>query len=139
MVTANREQQDGHALLLALFVLLIISAALALVAAAIQLENRTVREVSRETHVAVLADAALAETLAELAQSTSFPGVREHSLGSGHISSSVETISFDRALVRAVGRYAGKRRVIEAEVYLLKPLGPKVLTWRRLPGAEAPP
>ena len=76
-----------------------------------------------------LTDAAMAESLAQLARNIQFPGVTEHRFGGGLISSEVTEVGTKRVIVEARASYGGRNRSLRAEV-LLTPSGPRVLRLR---------
>lgn len=130
----RRRRQEGYALLTALVVLLLVSIALALLAAALQVRMRLVRQEAVALQLGALSDAALAEALYNLTYDKSFPGKPEHPFGPGAIASEVEPRGNERYRVLATGVYAGQRRSVEAEV-LRTFRGARVERWRRLPGS----
>ena len=125
-------RDDGFALAAVLLAILLLSIGLALVAASLQLRMRLVRREAQSVTLTALSDAALAETLAELSKDAYFHGVREHGLGPGRLRSKVRFLTLGRYEVVATAIYAGRERIVEAEV--LRPAGgaPRVLSWRRL-------
>ena len=124
-------RDDGFALASVLLAILLLSIGLALVAASLQLRMGLVRQEARSVTLTALSDAALAETLAELSEDATFPGVLEHELGPGRLRSKVWLVYPGRYEVVATAIYAGRRRTVEAEV--LRPLGApaRVVRWRR--------
>ena len=131
MVRRMRRKEDGFALASVLLAILLLSIALALVAASLQLRMGLVRREARSLTLTALSDAAMAETLAELGEDAYFHGVPEHGLGPGRLRSEVRFLSPGRYEIVATATYAGRERTVEAEV--LKPAGapPQVLRWRR--------
>lgn len=122
--------ERGYALLTALVILLLVSIALALLAAALQVRMRLVRQEARILHLGALSDAALAEALYNLTYDRDFPGKEEHDFGGGRIASEVERIAAERYRVRATAIYAGEERSVEAEVWRTY-RGARVVRWRR--------
>ena len=124
-------KDDGFALASVLLAILLLSIGLALVAVSLQLRMGLVRREAQSVTLTALSDAALAETLAELRHDAYFHGVREHDLGGGRLRSEVCFLSPGRYQVVATATYAGRERIVEAEV--LRPAGapPRVLRWRR--------
>lgn len=131
MRRARRER--GYALLTALVILLLVSIALALLAAALQVRMRLVRQEARILHLGALSDAALAEALYSLTYDRDFAGKDEHDFGGGKIASEVERIAAEQYRVRAMAIYAGEERIVEAEV-LRTYRGARVVKWKRDPG-----
>ena len=126
-----RKRDEGFALAAVLLAILLLSIGLALVAASLQLRMRLVRRETQSVTLTALSDAALAETLAELGKDAYFHGVPEHGLGPGRVQSKVRSPSPGRYQVVATATYAGRERIVEAEV--LRPAGgaPRVVRWRR--------
>lgn len=125
------KKDDGFVLASVLLAILLLSIGLALVALSLQLRMDLVRREARSVTLTALADAALAETLAELSENAHYPGVPEHALGSGRLRSEVRNLGSGRYQVVATALYAGRAKTVEAEVY--RPLGvpPRVVRWRR--------
>lgn len=130
--------ESGHALILALVVVVLTSAALALVAASLQLQMESLRRQVIEVNLAALSDAALAEALARLAQGPASSRIPERRFGGGFLSSHIEPLGGNEVRVVATASFAGKRRVVEAEVRRTAQ-GPVVLRWRRRGSSPAPP
>ena len=111
----------------------LLSIALALLAASLQLRMRLVREDAQTVILTALSDAAVAETLANLVQSPDYPGAPEHELGQGTISTKVESLGPGLYDVIAVAKYSGRTRTVEAEIFRAPGIA-HVRRWRRLPG-----
>lgn len=126
----RRRRDEGYALLTALVVLLLVSIALSLLAAALQVRMRLVRQEAEALQLGALSDAALAEALYNLTYDKSFPGKQEHAFGPGSIASEVEALTAERYRVRATGVYAGRRRTVEAEV-VRTAQGARVVRWTK--------
>ncbi len=120
----------GHALVVALVVLLLVGSAATAIAVTLQLETRTSAQEARRIRLVALNDAAMAEALAELARSGSFQGSPEHRLDKGTISSSVRTLGLDRYEITATANLAGWSQVAVAEVDTSGST-PRVLTWQK--------
>lgn len=121
-------EESGFALVTALFAVFLLSVALALVAASLQLRMGMVQREARSLTLTALADAALAETLAHLALDATYRGVAAHPFGGGTIESEVTRVSTARFEVTASGRYAGRERAVRATVLRL-PEGTRVVSW----------
>jgi hypothetical protein len=139
VVRSRREA--GFALPGALLAVFLVSVALALIAASLQLRMRLVQRESRFLTLTALSDAALAETLAHLSESASFRGMGAHSFGGGSLKSEVRPLSAVLFEVEATATYAGRARTVEAEV--VRPPGEtaRVVRWCRVfsaPGPGAP-
>lgn len=126
----RRRSQRGYALLTALVILLLVSIALSLLAAGLQVRLRLVRQEAQILQLGALSDAALAEALYNLTYDRHFTGKDEHDFGGGTISSEVEHIAAEQYLVRATATYAGSERTVEAEVWRTYK-GARVVRWRR--------
>lgn len=129
----SRRGEAGYALLTALLVILLLSIALGLLAASLQLRLRLVREDAESVILSALSDAAVAEAVANLAQSAYYSGAPEHEFGGGRIASRVEPLGVGIFEVIATAAYAGRTRIVEAEV-IRAPGTARVRRWRRAPG-----
>ncbi len=130
-----RRRERGYALLSAVLVVFLLSIALALLGASLQLRMRLVREEGKTVILGALSDAAVAEALANLAQSASYSGAPEHELGGGRIGSQVEPLGAGIYDVVATASFGGRRRVVHAEV-VREPGVARVRFWRRPPLPE---
>jgi len=133
MVSRKRTGEGGFALLLALVVILLVSIALALLAAGLQIRMRLVRQEELTLQLLALSDAAVAETLSSLTYDPYFDGVEEQSFGGGRIASTVKFLGPGRFEVLASATYAGRERVVRAEV-VRDPAGTRVVAWSRVVG-----
>lgn len=127
----RRRSERGYALLTTLVILLLVSISLALLAAALQVRMRLIRQEAEILQLGALSDAALAEALYNLTYDRDFPGKDEHDFGNGRIASEVERIAAEQYRVRATAIYAGEKRTVEAEV-LRTYQGARVVRWKRL-------
>jgi hypothetical protein len=116
-----------------MMVLFLLSIALALLGASLQLRMRLVREDGQSVILGALSDAAVAEALAHLAQSADYSGSPEHAFGGGRIESRIEPLGGGVYDVAATATFAGRKRVVEAEA-VREPGMARVRFWRRLPG-----
>lgn len=124
--------EAGYALVTVLLALFLLSVALALVGASLQLRMRLVQDEARDLRLRALSDAVLAETLARLAESSYFDGVEERPFGGGAIHSEVRFLAPGRFEVLATAAYSWKERTVRAEV--LRTVGhTQVVRWERLP------
>jgi type II secretory pathway pseudopilin PulG len=130
-VVSRRE--SGYALLTALLVIFLLAVALALLAASLQLRMRTTIDDAQRVTLSALSDAALAEALANLAQSASYSGSPEHDFGGGRIESQVASVSPGIFEVVATATYQGRQRVVQAEVFRAPGVA-RVRWWRRVRG-----
>jgi Tfp pilus assembly protein PilX len=126
---AGRRRAKGAVLLTVALVLVLVMAGLALVDGALLARARATRDESRRVELQALADAAMAEALANLAHDRHHRGVRPHAFARGAISSRIEPAGTDRFRVEAVAELAQNRQTIVAEVSLF--LGrPAVVAWQ---------
>jgi hypothetical protein len=129
----SRNGESGYALLTAMLVIFLLSLALGLLAASLQLRLRLTREDGESVILSALSDAAVAEAVANLAQSAGYPGSAEHPFGGGRIASRVVPTSPGIFDVIATAAYGSRNRTVEAEVFRV-PGTARVRRWRRLPG-----
>lgn len=127
-----RRGERGIALLTALVVLLLVSLALALLAAALETRLRLVRQETTALQLGALADAALAEALYGITHDAHFAGHPEHPFGPGSLASEVTPLGVGRYRVVARGSFGGQARRVEAEVQRT-PQGARVMRWAKLP------
>lgn len=125
-----RPGESGYALVTALLAVFLLSVALALVGASLQLRMRLVQDEARDLRLRALSDAALAETLARLAESAYFDGVEERPFGGGAIRSEVRFLAPGRFEVVATAAYSWEERAVRAEV-LRYPGRARVVRWER--------
>jgi hypothetical protein len=128
MVRLSSER--GTALVFALATLTLVAITVAAVAAEIQSRGAGVVIEERSVRLTALSDAAMAETLAELAdKGLAFGGVKERKVEGGSMSSTVQPIGEWEAAVTAVGSRDDWSSVIRARVHIHG--GPRVLWWKR--------
>jgi len=130
---SHRRRERGYALVMALLVIFLLAVALSLLAASLQLRLRTTLEDAQRVALSALSDAAVAEALANLAQSASYRGAPAHPFGGGRIASRVEPLGANVFRVIATATYRGRQRVVVAAV-VRTPGTASVLRWRRLRG-----
>ena len=99
-------------------VIFLVSTMLLLLAHAISIAQRDLRDEERRVETAALLDAILAETLSGFERSRAFAGVPEHELGHGSISSETIDPSFDlqhevKFVVKRLGYEGSWRGVID--------------------------
>ena len=123
--------RTGHGLVLALFVLVIMTPAVGLLALSMTIGWLDVPRERRTVNLIALSDAAIAETLAHLAVDEDFEGVEERPFGEGVISSEVTALGTHTVQVVANATYAGQERAMRGEV-LLTLSGPVVIDWERV-------
>ena len=137
MVRRPPRRSSGHALALALVVLVLVGTAGTAIAGAIQLEARASLDESRRIRLAALSDAALAEALAELTHNRGFRGAPERRLDRGTITSRVRPLGLDRYEIEAEAVVAGRSRTVRAEVDT-GGAEPRVLAWELVPIVSRP-
>ena len=137
-MVAGRSSEKGVALVFALATLTLVAITIAAVTGEIQSRGAGVVLEERAVRVVALSDAAMAETLAELAANgVAFRGVTERWVEGGTISSSVRAMGEWEVEVVAIGRRRDWQATVQARVYLLG--GPRVLWWQRTQGPTRPP
>jgi len=130
--------ERGVALVFALATLTLVAITIAAVAGEVQSRAAGVVLEERAVRVIALSDAAMAETLAELAASgAAFRGVTERWVEGGTITSSVRAMGEWEVEVVAIGKREDWQAKVQARVYLLG--GPRVLWWQRTQGPVALP
>lgn len=122
---------SGQVVFVALVVLLLVGVAASLVAASLALESRHAIDEARRVQLTALADAAVAEALAHLAQDRGFPGRQESSLGGGSYESRTRSLGSDLVEVQVVARTGGWERRVRA-VVRVAPTRARVVRWERL-------
>jgi Tfp pilus assembly protein PilX len=132
-ISARRE--GGIALIVALFMLVLVTLSLLLAARHLQTRVDGFRVDRRSVHLAALADAALAEALAELDHNPGLTAVTEHDFAAGRIGAEISGLTGGILTVEAHGHLHGWRTEIRAQV-VVDHYGPKVLSWTRSQGPE---
>lgn len=127
-------RESGYALLTALLVIFLLSVALAVLAVSLQIRLRTTTDDARRVVLSALSDAAVAEAVANLAQSAYYSGAPEHPFGGGWIASQVEPAGASLFTVTATATYKGRQRVVEATVFRSPGEAVQVRRWRRVQG-----
>lgn len=133
---SGRSGQSGQALVLALMAVLVLGAALALVSGSLVSRMQRLRVETRQTALLALSDAAVAESLANLAGRPSAGGVAERPFGGGTIGSSVAHGAAGSFVIVARSSYRGAEMAVEVRGRTTE-LGPRVTSWRRLAPEEA--
>ncbi|HYL04806.1 MAG TPA: hypothetical protein VE075_02140 [Thermoanaerobaculia bacterium] len=123
---------SGFALLVALFVVFLLSMALSLLGLSLALRLRVARDEARATMLTALCDAAVAETLAGVAAGQP-DGIDQHPFGGGSIGSQVQTLAAKHYRITATARIGGRVRTVLADV-VRDDQGTRVVHWQRLPG-----
>jgi hypothetical protein len=118
---------------MALLVLFLLSVVLALLAESLLLRMRMARDEAETVAVGSLSDSALEEAMAELALDPYYSGAPKHDFGGGTLQTEVQLLGPGLYDVKATAVYAGRHRVVEAQVF--RAAGAvTVRHWRRVPG-----
>ena len=126
-------RQSGHALLLALIIIVLVGAAGAVLTTTLGLHLHAARDETQRIQLVAMSDAAVAESLAELAGSPGFGGVSKRDFGPGQIESTIQTISASRQRIVAIATLTSGRELrVAADVRILG-TGIVVTSWQRLP------
>lgn len=128
MVSSSSER--GSSLIVAILACALLATAVGILIQDLNDRQRLFRHEARVISLAHLGDAALAETLAELALDPDFPGLAPRPIDSGVMWSRVQPISQASILVVAEAELDGWRGLLEAEV-AMGPKGPSVSRWER--------
>ncbi|MEJ2085388.1 MAG: hypothetical protein P8Y44_06885 [Acidobacteriota bacterium] len=123
-----RTGRSGHALLVAMIVVLIVASAAALIFSHYTLQTRISLQQSRQVRLIALNDAALAEALAHLAENEGFRGKGPHEFAGGEISSVVRSLGDGRRQIEATSAYLGWTRHTRLEITMVAG-GPRVDSW----------
>ena len=121
-------RRTGHALLVAIIVMLIVGAASALIWTHYRLQARLVLRQARQVRLVALNDAAVAEALAQLAENPGYRGEGPHPFAVGEISNEIRSLPDDRREVIATAKYRGWTRRTRLVVTIVSG-GPRVDTW----------
>ncbi len=113
---------------MALTILVLVGAAASSIAIGLRLETRSSLQETRRIQLVALSDAAMAETLAELARNRRFAGVTERLFDKGTLASTVRPLGLDRYEIVTTARVTGRERRVRAEI-LITSSGPSLLTW----------
>lgn len=129
MVTL-RCRERGSALVVTIVALAIAATMIAVAAGLLRARGIGIQLVDRDVRTMALADAAMAEMLARLAEDPEADGVSQRPFGHGTIRADVDRSDSARPKVEAVGRAGGWEVVVSAE---LRWMGrrPEVVRWDR--------
>ena len=130
-----RSRQTGHALLVAMIILLLVASALTTVAAHFGFRARLMSQEARRIHLVAMTDAAIAESLASLNQTASYVGVPEREFGGGTIGSEITSLPDSRRQILAIAQYRGWRRRVRVRVEI-QTAGLAVESWSSLSPAR---
>ena len=130
-----RSHQSGHALLVAMIILLLVASAATMVAAHFGFRARQASQESRRIHLVAMTDAAIAQSLANLNESSGYGGVPRREFGGGTIASEITSLPDNRRLILATAQYRGWNRRVQMRVELQT--GRLVVeAWSSLPPAK---
>lgn len=127
-------RQTGHALLVAMIIVLLVASAATMVAAQFGYRAQLISQESRRIHLVAMTDATIAESLANLSQSSSYAGVPEREFGGGTIGSEITSLPDSRRQILATASYRGWERRALARVRI-ESGGLVVEAWSALPTA----
>lgn len=121
-------------MLTALLVIFLLSIALALLGASLQLRMRLVRQEAGTVILSALSDAAVAEAVANLSYSSGYSGSPPHDFSEGKIGSEVRQVGLYLYEVTATASYGDRERQVWVRVSRPPGQTARVILWRRLPG-----
>ena len=126
-------RQSGHALLLALIVIVLVGVAGAVLTTTLGLHLHAARDETQRIQLVAMSDAAVAESLAELAGSPGFGGVSKRDFGAGQIESTIQKIDASRRRIIATATLTSGRQLRVATDVRFLNTGIIVTSWQRLP------
>jgi len=129
----KRPAERGFALLLALAVLLLVAAALLLAFRTSVRGSSAMQQERRLIELRAASDAALAETMASLEQSSAFSGISRHHFAGGRLSSTVTHRPDHTLRVVATATRNGWGMSLEAIVRVDPQGKPWIVSWKRSP------
>jgi len=132
-VVRTGSRQSGHALLLALIVIVLVGVAGAVLTTTLGLHLHAARDETQRIQLVAMSDAAVAESLAELTASPGFSGVSKRDFGPGQIESTIQTISASQRRILATATLTSGRQLRVATDVRLLTTGIVVTSWQRLP------
>ena len=115
-----------------MIVMVLVASAMTLLATHYGLRARLVSQEARRIHLLALTDAAVAESMAKLSESSGFGGVPQREFGGGTIASEIESLPDDRRAILATASYRGWIRKVHVQVKL-ETGSLKVESWSTLP------
>lgn len=128
----ERSTDRGFALLLALGISFLVAALAIVIGRTLDTRSETGFLELRVVKLRALSDAALAETMAHLNESSTYGGQPRHSLGDGTIGSSVEPTGAGTAHVTATAEWHGWSARLEADVGFDAAGNAHVESWKRI-------
>ncbi|MEM1247347.1 MAG: hypothetical protein AAGK22_13290 [Acidobacteriota bacterium] len=131
---SSLHREHGQAVVLALFVLLLVTTGLSLLARGVLLEVNSVRQQGQRLQLQALCDAAMAETLALLDDRPAARGLTERQLGDGTYEAKVSVVrqrpQSTLVDVEVRGSLADRSLTAVARVRLRDEQRPEVLDWQ---------
>lgn len=126
----DRGAESGQALILALLALALLTGVLALLSMLLASRMGQVRDEGRRVVLTALADGALAETLARLASTPTYPGLGEQRMGEGIVESHVGRLGPTTLVIEVEAFYRGAYLEVEARAVEQERAPPRVVSWR---------
>ena len=130
----GRRREKGQVLIAALVTALLVGVAGSLVAASMALQTRHALDESRRVRLAALADAGVAEALAHLSRDSGFAGEPKGELSGGTYESRVQSLGGGLLEIDVTAQVGSRQRRVRV-VARLRPGGPQVQLWQRLPAS----
>jgi hypothetical protein len=130
----RRLRESGHALLVAVALMFLVALAAQLFHDVLTRRLWMVRAEEQTVALIAIGDAALAATMARLADDGNFAGLGKRSFGGGTMASTVSPGGPGRVLVTVAAWFGGRGSNVRAEVDLGVG-GPRVVRWERHGGA----
>jgi hypothetical protein len=126
----RRSSESGHALLVAIALILCVALAAQLLHGFLTGRLSAVRSEEQAVALAAIGDAGLAATLAGLAEGRGFGGLAERRFGGGTVASTVVPGGPGHSVVTVLAWFGGRGSTVRAEVDLGNG-GPRVVRWQR--------
>jgi hypothetical protein len=124
----SRGRESGAALVLALLVVAAMLTSVLLIAKLLQARQIAASYEQRSIVLTALSDAAVAESLAKLAEHGHFNGVPDRAFGGGRIRSTISTTPLGRKVVIATGEYGDWLSIARVEVHIDPETGAPTIT-----------
>ena len=118
-----------------MIVMVLVATAATLLAAHFGFRARLVSQEARRIHLVALTDAAVAESMAHLSDSSSFGGVPQREFGGGTIASEIESLPQNRRAILTTAKYRGWTRRVRVQVWL-KNGSLEMESWTPLPPGD---
>lgn len=126
-------RESGHALLLALMIIVLVGVAGTILTTTLGLHLKLARDESQRIQLVAMSDAAVAESLAEMAADPGFGGLGRREFGPGQIESVIEILGPNRRRIIATSMLAGGLQLRVAAEVRLQGKDIVVTSWQRLP------